>query len=111
MLSFRIRIAEVFMKFLTVSLLHNYTAGDSQRIEMKGDSLRSKNNNTNFAKPHCNHYLGGTLHCSIICSFGIQKEHNDLRRVKARTKLTEILNIFFGIHTANVVKLADGKNK
>ncbi len=72
---------------------------------MKGDSLRSKyNNNTNFAKPHCNYYLGGT-------SFGIQKEHNDLRWVKARTKLTEILNIFFGIHTANVVKLADGKNK
>ena len=30
------------MKFLTVSLLNNYTAGDSHRIEMKGDSLRSK---------------------------------------------------------------------
>ena len=27
--------------------------------------------------------------------------------VKARTKLTEILYIFFGIHTANVVQLAD----
>ena len=40
-------------------------------------------------------------------SFGIQKEHYDLRRVKARTKLTEILYIFFGIHTANVVQLAD----
>ena len=40
-------------------------------------------------------------------SFGTQKEHNDLRRVKARTKRTEILYIFFGIHTANVVQLAD----
>ena len=40
-------------------------------------------------------------------SFGAQKEHYDLRRVKARTKLTEILYIFFGIHTANVVQLAD----
>ena len=40
-------------------------------------------------------------------SFGIQKEHYDLRRVKARTKRTEILYIFFGIHTANVVQLAD----
>ena len=40
-------------------------------------------------------------------SFGTQKEHYDLRRVKARTKLTEILYIFFGIHTANVVQLAD----
>ena len=40
-------------------------------------------------------------------SFGTQKEHYDLRQVKARTKLTEILYIFFGIHTANVVQLAD----
>ncbi|MCQ2135207.1 MAG: hypothetical protein MJY88_09590 [Bacteroidales bacterium] len=40
-------------------------------------------------------------------SFGTQKEHYDLRRVKARTKKTEILYIFFGIHTANVVQLAD----
>ena len=40
-------------------------------------------------------------------SFGTQKEHYDLRRVKARTKLTEILYIFFCIHTANVVQLAD----
>ena len=40
-------------------------------------------------------------------SFGTQKEHYDLRRVKVRTKRTEILYVFFGIHTANVVQLAD----
>ena len=40
-------------------------------------------------------------------SFSTQKEHYALRRVKARTKRTEILYIFFGIHTANVVQLAD----
>lgn len=40
-------------------------------------------------------------------SFETQKEHYDLRRVKARTKRTEILYIFFSIHTANVVQLAD----
>ena len=40
-------------------------------------------------------------------SFGTQKEHYDLRRVKARTKQTEILYIFFGIYTAKVVQLAD----
>ena len=40
-------------------------------------------------------------------SFGTQKEHYDLRRVKARTKRTEILYIFFGIYTANEVQLAD----
>uniref|UniRef100_UPI00338FAE19 hypothetical protein n=1 Tax=uncultured Holdemanella sp. TaxID=1763549 RepID=UPI00338FAE19 len=40
-------------------------------------------------------------------SFGTLKEHYDLRRVKAGTRRTEILYIFFGIHTANVVQLAD----
>lgn len=40
-------------------------------------------------------------------SFGTQKEHYDLRSVKTRTKRTEILYILFGIHTANVVQLAD----
>ena len=44
---------------------------------------------------------------AMACAFGIQKEHYDLRRVKTRTKLTKILYIFFGIHTANVVRLAD----
>ena len=38
-------------------------------------------------------------------SFGTQKEHYGLKRIKARTRLTEILYIFFGIHTANVVHL------
>ena len=36
-----------------------------------------------------------------------RKEHYGLRRVKARTKRAEILYIFFGIYTANVVQLAD----
>ena len=40
-------------------------------------------------------------------AFGTQKEHNGLRRAKARKKDTEILYIFFGIHTANVVQLAE----
>ena len=38
-------------------------------------------------------------------SFGTQKEHYSLKRIKARTRLTEILHIFFGIHTVNVVQL------
>ena len=40
-------------------------------------------------------------------SIETQEEHYDLRRVKARTKRMKILYIFFGIHTANVVQLAD----
>lgn len=40
-------------------------------------------------------------------SFGTQKEHYDMRRIKARKKDTEILYIFFGIHAANVTRLAE----
>ena len=39
-------------------------------------------------------------------SFGTQKEHYSMRRIKARMKMTEILYIFFGIHTANGVELS-----
>ena len=39
-------------------------------------------------------------------SFGTQKEHYAMRRIKARLKMTEILYIFFGIHTANAVELS-----
>ncbi len=37
----------------------------------------------------------------------ILKEIREIERGKARTTRTEILYIFFGIHTANVVQLAD----
>ena len=36
-------------------------------------------------------------------SFGTQKQHYSLAKVKARNKKTEMLWIFFGIHTANTV--------
>lgn len=39
-------------------------------------------------------------------SFGTQKEHYGPRKIAARIKSTEIMLIFFGIHTANVVNLA-----
>lgn len=38
-------------------------------------------------------------------SFGKDKEHYHLKRVKARTKSTEILWIFFGIHTGNALEV------
>jgi len=40
-------------------------------------------------------------------SFGTEKEHYNLRKIKARTKATEILWIFFGVHTANAVRMID----
>jgi len=38
-------------------------------------------------------------------SFGKEKEHYHLKKIKARTKQTETLWICFGIHTANAVEI------
>ena len=38
-------------------------------------------------------------------SFGKEKEHYGLRKIKARTKENEVLWIFFGIHTANAIEI------
>jgi hypothetical protein len=38
-------------------------------------------------------------------SFGKEKAHYHLKKIKARTKETETLWIFFGIHTANALKI------
>jgi hypothetical protein len=38
-------------------------------------------------------------------SFGKEKEHYHLKKIKAKTKKTEILWIFFGIHTANCLEI------
>jgi hypothetical protein len=38
-------------------------------------------------------------------SFGKEKEHYLLRKIKAKTEKTEILWIFFGIHTANALEI------
>jgi hypothetical protein len=37
-------------------------------------------------------------------SFGVEKNHYGLNRIRARTKTNEILWIFFGVHTANLVR-------
>jgi hypothetical protein len=39
-------------------------------------------------------------------SFGTEKEFYGLKKIKARTELNEILWIFFGVHTANAVRIA-----
>ena len=39
-------------------------------------------------------------------SFGTEKQHYSLDKIKARTKQNEILWIFFGVHTANAVRIA-----
>lgn len=42
-------------------------------------------------------------------SFGNEKNHYMLRKVKARTKETEVAWIFFGVHTANAVKISKAR--
>ena len=39
-------------------------------------------------------------------SFGTEKEHYGLQKIKARTEKNEILWIFFGVHTANAVRIS-----
>jgi len=39
-------------------------------------------------------------------SFGTEKQHYTLDKIKARTEQNEILWIFFGVHTANAVRIA-----
>lgn len=39
-------------------------------------------------------------------SFGTEKQHYTLNKIKARTQQNEILWIFFGVHTANAVRIA-----
>ena len=43
-------------------------------------------------------------------SFGVQKQHYSLSKIKARNRKTEILWIFLGIHTANAVLMME-KNR
>lgn len=40
-------------------------------------------------------------------SFGTHKQHYSLAKVRARNRKTEILWIFFGIHTSNAVLMAE----
>lgn len=44
-------------------------------------------------------------------SFGKEKEHYHLRKIKARTRKNEILWIFFGIHTANALEIGRRMHK
>jgi hypothetical protein len=44
-------------------------------------------------------------------SFGKDKEHYYLRKIRARTKANEILWIFFGIHTSNALEIGRRRSK
>jgi hypothetical protein len=44
-------------------------------------------------------------------SFGTEKRHYGLDRIKARTEPTEKLWVFFGVHTANAVRIASKRKE
>jgi len=44
-------------------------------------------------------------------SFETEKRHYGLKRIKARTKPTEIFWVFFGVHTANAVRIASKRKE
>jgi hypothetical protein len=44
-------------------------------------------------------------------SFGTEKEHYSLNKIRARIEATEILWIFFGVHTSNAVKIIEKIHK
>ena len=52
----------------------------------------------------------GTIRATLLeGSYGNDKNHYTLKKVKARTESTEVAWIFFGMMTANAVKVAKRK--
>lgn len=52
----------------------------------------------------------GALRATVLeGSFGNEKNHYQLRKVRARTQMTEVAWIFFGVHTANAMKIAKAR--
>ena len=55
--------------------------------------------------------FSGVIHKSFTLLrgkiIGTQKQHYSLSRIKARNRKTEILWIFFGIHTANAILMIE----
>ena len=48
---------------------------------------------------------------SLEGSFGTEKEHYLLHKIKAQSPATEKVWLYFGIHTANAVKIASRREK
>jgi len=56
--------------------------------------------------------LIGKLRSTVLeGSYGNDKNHYGLRKIKARNEKTEVAWIFFGMMTANGVKVAKKRNK
>ena len=69
-------------------------------FKRKGKPSKHKHHFTQLAK-----MITKERASSLEGSFGTDKEHFLLNRIKARTKQTEVLWILFGIHTSNALKI------
>ena len=94
-----------------------YLASDNSYSGNKNRALcRETHIETNFAqkgrtadhdgKEFIRKELARVRATSMEGSFGTQKEHYSLRKILSMTRKTEILYVFLGIHTANLVLLA-----
>ena len=86
-------------------------SGNENRIFCKENKLKTPfiqkgRNGKNEIKNATKRELARVRATAMEGSFGTQKEYYGLRKIAARIKSTEIMLIFFGIHTANVVNLA-----
>lgn len=101
--------------------LYDENIGDYVMTSVFGSYVKSRPFNVIFCRPADPESKGKVENCvknatkrelarvratAMEGSFGTQKEHYGLRKIAARIKSTEIMLIFFGIHTANVVNLA-----
>ena len=83
---------------------------------LAADSIYANNANRKFCtKYHIRKILRSELSreraTRLEGSFGTQKQHYSLARIKARNRKTEMLWIFFGIHTANAVCMIEKVEK
>ena len=44
-------------------------------------------------------------------SFGTEKEHYLLRKIKARSQKTELIWLYFGVYTANTVRVSNRRQE
>ena len=86
---------------------HGYSGNDN-RTFCKENGIETQKGRTgkNEVKNAAKRELARVRATAMEGSFGTQKEHYGLRKIAARIKSTEIMLVFFGIHTANVVNLA-----
>ena len=103
------RLFDLDLKYLAGA--NSYSGNENRTL------CREKHIETNFAqkgrktadhdgKEFIRKELARVRATSMEGSFGTQKEHYSLRKILSMTRKTEILYIFLGIHTANLVLLA-----